>query len=471
MLFRAALGSGRRDVADALATQMKIVLDRPAESAHESELRILRVAASREFPFAPHDFGEVGWRFASRNRLGQWHEIGSLPLLASADLDRIADTCEPDWLPSSDHELLYIGGVDRWPADAREAIAALFHSRADHYNLRRLAEQEERSREIISERLEGMVGQSAGMREVYALVTRIARRDVPVCILGESGTGKELVARAIHRQSPRRQKPFTPVNCAALPENLVESELFGHMRGAFTGADRDRVGLIEATDGGTLFLDEIGEMHLPAQAKLLRFLQEGELRRVGDTASRFADVRVLAATNRKLEASVEDGRFREDLYYRIRGVEIILPPLRDRPTDIPLLAAYFLAEEREKHRSGPGRLSDEAEAVFASYHWPGNVRELQNTIRAAHAIAGDAKLIVLEHLPERLRRVKPARATIGSYQDAVVRFRRELIEKSLAQANGNQNRAAALLKISRQALAYQIRELGILVTAPKRPQV
>ena len=251
----------------------------------------------------------------------------------------------------------------------------------------------------------------------------------------------------------------------------MESELFGHMRGAFTGADRDRVGLIEATDGGTLFLDEIGEMPLPAQAKLLRFLQEGELRRVGDTASRFADVRILAATNRKLEASVEDGRFREDLYYRIRGVEIILPPLRDRPSDIPLLAAHFLAEEREKHRSGPGRLSDEAEAVFASYHWPGNVRELQNTIRAAHAIAGDAKLIVLEYLPERLRRVKPARATIGSYQDAVVRFRRELIEKSLAQANGNQNRAAALLKISRQALAYQIRELGILVTASKRSQV
>ena len=469
MFFRSALGTGRREVADAVATQMKIVFDRPVEIAHESELRILRVAASREFPFASHDFGEVGWRFASRNRLGQWHEIGSLPSLAGAELDQIADRPAGDWAPCSDHELLYLDGMGRWPADAREAIAALFHSRADHYNLRRLAEQEERTRETVSERLEGMVGQSDAMREVYALVARIARRDVPVCILGESGTGKELVARAIHRQSQRRPKPFTPVNCAALPENLVESELFGHVRGAFTGADRDRVGLIEATDGGTLFLDEIGEMPLAAQAKLLRFLQEGELRRVGETASRSPDVRVLTATNRKLEAAVEQGRFREDLYYRIRGVEIILPPLRDRVSDIPLLATHFLAEEREKHRGGPTRLSDEAEAAFASYHWPGNVRELQNTIRAAHAIAGEGKLIALDHLPERLRRVKPVRTAIGSYQDAVVRFRRELIEKSLAQANGNQNQAAALLKMSRQALAYQIRELGILVTASKRP--
>jgi transcriptional regulator with PAS, ATPase and Fis domain len=301
------------------------------------------------------------------------------------------------------------------------------------------------------------------MREVFALVARVARRDVPVCVRGESGTGKELVARAIHRQSARRHKPFTAVNCAALPETLIESELFGHVRGAFTGADRDRAGLIETSDGGTLFLDEIGEMPLAAQAKLLRFLQEGEFRRVGDTANRSADVRVVSATNRKLEAAVEEGRFREDLYYRIGGIEIALPPLRERASDIPILAGHFLAVEREKHRGGPSALSAEGESIFLSYRWPGNVRELQNTIRGAHALAGDAKLIDVEHLPERMRAAVVVRAATGSYQDAVTRFRRDLIEKSLLQANGNQNRAAAMLKISRQALAYQIRELGILV--------
>src|SRR5213596_2115252 len=270
------------------------------------------------------------------------------------------------------------------------------------------------------------------------------RRDVPVCVRGESGTGKELVARAIHRHSARRHKPFTAVNCAALPETLIESELFGHVRGAFTGADRDRAGLIETTDGGTLFLDEIGEMPLAAQAKLLRFLQEGEFRRVGDVANRSADVRVVSASNRKLEVAVEEGRFREDLYYRIGGIEIALPPLRERASDIPVLAAHFLALEREKHRGGPTVLSIEAEAVFLSYRWPGNVRELQNTIRGAHALAGDAKLIDVDHLPERIRGaviVRPGVAP-GSYQDAVTRFRRDLIEKSLLQANGNQNRAA-----------------------------
>src|SRR5205085_10871550 len=166
---------------------------------------------------------------------------------------------------------------------------------------------------------------------------------------------------------------FTAVNCAALPENLIESELFGHMRGAFTGADRDRAGLIESTDGGTLFLDEIGEMPLTAQAKLLRFLQEGEFRRVGDTVNRTADVRIVSATNRKLESAVDEGRFREDLYYRIRGVEIALPPLRERGNDITLLASHFLAKERERHRSGPSRLSPDAESLFLAYPWPGNV--------------------------------------------------------------------------------------------------
>jgi transcriptional regulator with PAS, ATPase and Fis domain len=253
------------------------------------------------------------------------------------------------------------------------------------------------------------------------------------------------------------------VNCAALPENLIESELFGHVRGAFTGADRDRAGLIETTEGGTLFLDEIGELPLPAQAKLLRFLQEGEFRRVGDTVNRSADVRIVSATNRKLDSAVEEGRFREDLYYRICGVGVPLPPLRERGGDILLLASHFLAVEKEKHRGGPSLLSQDAEAIFSAYAWPGNVRELQNTIRAAHAMAGEAKEIAVEHLPERLRNVAPARVAAGSYQHAVACFKRDFIERTLLEVKGNQNRAAAKLKMSRQALAYQIRELGILV--------
>ena len=467
MLMRAAIRKNDRALATRIATEMSVTLD---DSIHATDAasRFLRIAATREFPFAQHDFAPARWRFATRNRLGQWSEIGSMAPLAASELDQASGE---DWIACGDHELLFIQGLKGWPAESREAVAAMFRTRAENYRLRRIVEQEESSPAREPQPVEGIVGQSPAIHDICDLIGRIAKRDVPVCILGESGTGKELIARAIHRQSSRRHKPFTTINCAALPENLIESELFGTARGAFTGADRDRAGLIETTDGGTLFLDEVGEMPLAAQAKLLRFLQEGEFRRVGETPMRSADVRVVTATNRKLETAVESGRFREDLYYRIRGVEVILPPLRDRASDIPLLASHFLAREREKHRGGPHRLSPDAEAVFASYHWPGNIRELQNAIRAAHAIAADAKEIDLEHLPDSLQRVKVARKTAGSYQDAVVRFRRDLIEKSLAQANGNQNQAAQMLKISRQALAYQIRELGILVTPPKRPRV
>ncbi|HEX9500134.1 MAG TPA: sigma 54-interacting transcriptional regulator [Thermoanaerobaculia bacterium] len=468
MLFRAASGRGRKDVAGALAAELKITIESPAQRAIESELRVLRAAAALPFPFGHHDFAPTAWRYATRNRLGQWQEIGSLAALHAAELDTILAEPRDNWIACSDRELLYIEDLNRWSAESRDAIAALFRIRAEHHRLSRLMDEEPAD---STTRVEGVVGESPAMREIFDLIARISKRDVAVCILGESGTGKEMIARGVHRQSARRQKPFTPINCAALPENLIESELFGHVRGAFTGADRDRAGLIETTDGGTLFLDEIGEMPLAAQAKLLRFLQEGEFRRVGETMHRTADVRIVTATNRKLEAAVEEGRFREDLYYRIRGVEIVMPPLRDRASDTPLLAAHFLTIERQKHRGGPMRLSSEVEGAFASYHWPGNVRELQNTIRGAHALAGESRQIELEHLPERLRRIKLARTQIGSYQDAVARFRRELIEKSLAQANGNQNQAAAMLKISRQALAYQIRELGILVTPSKRPQV
>ena len=450
--FRRAIAVKDHDTARAIAVRFGIDWEADPAPA-DVELRALRAAATREYPFAPHDFG-AAWCFATRNRLGHWNAIGSRAFDHGTG---------PDWIELGERDRLYFEGCSCWSAESREAIAAIFRVRSEHHRLRRLAEQEESARPPQSGAIDGIVGQCAAIRDMESLVARVARRDVAVCILGESGTGKELVARAIHRQSPRRQKPFTPVNCAALPENLVESELFGHVRGAFTGADRDRAGLIETTDGGTLFLDEIGELPLAAQAKLLRFLQEGEFRRVGDTANRSADVRIVSATNRKLDTAVEEGRFRDDLYYRIRGVEVVLPPLRDRGADVLLLASHFLAAEREKHRSGPALLSPDVEAIFTAYAWPGNVRELQNTIRAAHATAGEGKEIAVEHLPERLRAVAPSRTIAGSYQDAVSRFKRDLIERSLLHAKGNQNRAAAMLRMSRQALAYQIRELGILV--------
>jgi len=455
--FRRAIASNDERTARKLAAELDLIFD-PAPAPAEIELRVLRAAASREYPFGTHDF-DVPWCFATRNRLGQWNAIGSH---APESFDDIAGDA-PDWIACSERELLYVEGCSRWTADGRDAVASIFHTRAENHRLRRLVEQEEQAQPAPTGAIDGIVGQSAAIREIESLVARVARRDVPICILGESGTGKELVARAIHRQSARRQKSFTAVNCAALPDNLIESELFGHVRGAFTGADRDRPGLIEISDGGTLFLDEIGELPLPAQAKLLRFLQEGEFRRVGDTANRSADVRIVSATNRMLAAAVEEGKFRDDLYYRVRGVEIVLPPLRDRGADILLLSRHFVAVEREKVRSGPTALSPDVEAIFTAYTWPGNVRELQNTIRGAHAMAGDAKEIDVEHLPERVRSVAPSRAIAGSYQDAVARFKRDLIETSLAEAKGNQNRAANLLKMSRQALAYQIRELGIMV--------
>ncbi|HUP49131.1 MAG TPA: sigma 54-interacting transcriptional regulator [Thermoanaerobaculia bacterium] len=461
-MMRSALARGRTEEAGRLARHLGVEIATAPTPVAPQETEILRIAATAEFPFARDTFGRLPWAYATRNRLGHWTVDGSLEI-SQGELDRVAGEGSADWIACSNRELLYIGDSGKWSPPLREAVAAVFRMRAENHRLRRLVEPDEATPSSRPAGAHGIVGESPAIRGVFEMVNRVARRDVAVCILGESGTGKELVARAVHRESSRRHKPFLAVNCAALPENLIESELFGHVRGAFTGADRDRAGLIETCDGGTLFLDEIGEMPLLAQAKLLRFLQDGEFRRVGDSGNRNSDVRIITATNRRLESAVDEGRFREDLYYRVRGVEVPLPPLRDRGGDVLLLARHFLAEERSRHRGGPLAISPDVEALFRSYRWPGNVRELQNTVRAAHAMAGEAREIAIEHLPERLRVVVPARVMAGSYQDAVARFRRDLIEKSLLEAAGNQNRAAALLNMSRQALAYQIRELGILV--------
>lgn len=470
-LLHSLSGLAHRTGRDSLVSGMKLLssdlgIAAPAQYAgHDSvrEMALLRAASEREFPFAADAFGEIRWRFVSRNRLGDWNEIGSMTTASTGELERLLENAMADWVPCGDSSFLFIEGIASWPDESRRAIASLFRIRSEHHRLQRLIEQEEPPEGERVEALEGVVGNSPVLLEISEMVSRIARRDIPVCILGESGTGKELIARAIHRGSPRRARPFTAVNCAALPETLVESELFGHVRGAFTGADRDRAGLVETTEGGTLFLDEIGELPLPTQAKLLRVLQEGEFRRVGDSVNRHANLRIVAATNRKLERAVDEGRFREDLYYRVRGVEISVPPLRERGGDILLLARHFLAEERQRHRGGPDRLAPDTQALFLSYNWPGNVRELQNCIRGAHAVAGEARQIEIEHLPERMQGVLVVRTPTGTFYEEMARFRKGLVEKSLAGAGGNQNKAAKMLGMSRQALAYQIRELGILV--------
>jgi len=262
-----------------------------------------------------------------------------------------------------------------------------------------VAENTELRKELRRQyRFSQIIGASARMQEIFRLVEKVADTPTTVLILGESGTGKELVARALHYNSRRASAPFIPLNCSALPENLLESELFGHRKGAFTGAVADKVGLFQEADGGTLFLDEIGTMPPQLQSRLLRVLQDKEIRRVGDNSSATVDVRVIAATNEKLEALVKDGRFREDLYYRLNVVPIALPPLRERADDVPMLVAHFL-KDRVHLRTGQAfRLTRRAMAALIAYQWPGNVRELANYIERASILA-DSALIRVADLP------------------------------------------------------------------------
>ncbi len=252
-----------------------------------------------------------------------------------------------------------------------------------------------------------IIGASEPMQAVFRVVERVAASDATVLILGESGTGKELVARAVHHGSRRAHAPFIPVNCSALPENLLESELFGHRKGAFTGAVADKDGLFHEADGGTLFLDEIGTMPATLQSRLLRVLQEHEVRRVGDNTPTRVDVRMVAATNEDLEALVKDGRFREDLFYRLNVVPVCLPPLRDRAGDIPLLVAHFLRDRVHARTGQPFRISRRAVAALAAHPWPGNVRELENVIERAVVLA-DTPFISVADLPPAVQQAAPA---------------------------------------------------------------
>jgi DNA-binding NtrC family response regulator len=306
-----------------------------------------------------------------------------------------------------------------------------------------------------------MVGQAKGMQEVYRWVELAATSTAPVLIYGESGTGKELVARTIHDRSPRGGKPFVAINCAAIPETLIESELFGHERGAFTGATERRLGCFELADGGTLFLDEIAEMDASTQAKLLRVLQESSFRRVGGKAEIAVDVRVIAATNRVPTDAMASGQLREDLFYRLNVFAIALPPLRERSEDLLLLARVFIEEfNRQDNRKVEG-LTKEAEDALMRFAWPGNVRELRNVLQRAVVLCGSG-LLRREHFPDAmLKESTPAARSQAAGVAPIREMERELITRALEETNQDKRRAASLLGISLKTLYNKLAKYGI----------
>jgi two-component system response regulator AtoC len=314
-----------------------------------------------------------------------------------------------------------------------------------------------------------LIGNSPAWIEIFKNIGRVAATDVGVLLLGESGTGKEVVARTIHQNSVRSHRPFIIINCAALPPELLESELFGHERGAFTGAIFQKRGKFEAADGGTIFLDEIGELPLPLQPKLLRVLQEHTFERVGGTASIHANVRVIAATNRPLEDDVEQKTFRADLFYRLNAFTVLLPPLRDRQSDIQPLAEYFLSRYAKRNRTVLTGLAADAVAALQSYSFPGNVRELEHLIERA-AVKAAGRAITAEQIQEELSKAKsPALGSfdiataIGvPFHDAVARWERYLIEQAIKAAHGNKSDAARRLGIHRRLLYEKLAQLGLL---------
>ena len=305
-----------------------------------------------------------------------------------------------------------------------------------------------------------LIGARGGLRAATELARKVLDSDTTVLLTGETGTGKELFARLIHDNGSRRGRSFVAQNCGALPESLLESELFGHARGAFTGAIAERRGLFEEAHGGTIFLDEVGEMSPAMQLRLLRVLQEGELRRVGETATRRVDVRVIAATNADLETEAAAGTFRKDLFYRLNVFPIHLPPLRERAADIPALAEHFLAMYRTRARRAVPSISPEAMARLRAYPFPGNVRELENEIERAVALAEPGEAIAPAHLSERVRVDRPAAETPSTLNDAIEQLKRRMIEDALREC-GSKTRAAERLGLTRQSLQQMLRRRKI----------
>ncbi len=314
-------------------------------------------------------------------------------------------------------------------------------------------------------RFESIIGEAPAMKAVIAQLEKVIDTRATVCIEGETGTGKELIASAVHYQSRRADKMFVAQNCAALPENLLESELFGHKKGAFTSADSDKKGLFEIADGGTLFLDEMGEMPLSLQAKLLRTLQEGVIRPVGATAEKSIDVRIICATNRDLQAEVAKGAFRQDLYYRLMVFPIRLPPLRDRREDIPLLAQHFLERYAAEYRRDVRGFAQETLDAMAAYHWPGNIRELENEVQRLVIQADNESFLEAEHLSPQIRKVEGTIARIapkkGTLKEMMEQVERWLLAEALRDHDNNKTRTAKTLGITREGLHKKLSKFGM----------
>ena len=362
--------------------------------------------------------------------------------------------------------------LEAMKAGAYDYVAKPFKQDEVLLALRKAEERESLRREnkalkeqvAAAARFEEMIGKSEAMAGVYRTIEKAAAYATTVLIHGESGTGKELVARALHVRSPRKERRFVAVNCGAIPEALLESELFGHRRGAFTDAVADKRGLFEEAHEGTLFLDEIGELPLATQVKLLRVLQEGTLRRLGDTKDRQVDVRVVAATVRDLREEVDEGRFREDLFYRLNVLPLRVPPLRERREDIPLLVDHLIERNNARLGTRIRGLDDKAKRLMLAYRWPGNVRELENVLERAMVLA-DGDVLSDADLPERLREPDPVQVVLGAGELSIkktARYMEEtLIKKALEKTGGNRTQASKLLEISHRALLYKIKDYGV----------
>ncbi|SDF71082.1 phosphoenolpyruvate hydrolase family protein [Sporolituus thermophilus] len=371
---------------------------------------------------------------------------------------------EADFFYANTGAVGYIGGsaFERIPAETKiEEITGQFKSIATLQK-----ENESLRRELRKKKnYDDIVGQSRIMQQMFEIVSKVADKDINVLVCGESGTGKELVVKAIHSNSPRFNQPFIKVNCAAIPETLLESELFGHEKGAFTGATRQRLGLFEMAHKGTLFLDEIGEMSLSVQAKLLRAIQQQEFQRVGGSKTIKVDVRIICATNMDLHNAVAQGRFREDLYYRLNVVTIRTPPLRSHKEDIPLLVNFFLGKIREKFKRDIRRLTPRALDALLAYDWPGNVRELEHTLESA-AVLCDHDYIDIQDLPAHLHLADAVDATprskiIANARQNSAMLEQQLIAEALAKFAWHRGKAAAYLGITRRTLYNKIKKYGL----------
>ncbi len=331
--------------------------------------------------------------------------------------------------------------------------------------LRELRAENQQLKEALGHRYEfhNIIGRSPAMQDIFATITRVAPTRATVLLAGESGVGKDLIARAIHHHSPRSDRPFVKINCTALPENLMESELFGYEKGAFTGANTTKPGKFEQADTGTVFLDEIGDVPASVQVKLLRILQEREFERLGSNKTRHIDVRVLAATNVDLRAALENGTFREDLYYRLNVMPINIPALRERKEDIPELAGYFVSKVSGEIGSRAKSISPEAVQRLMSYYWPGNVRELENVIERSLVLAEGETLRAEDIRLDMSPRARPNQTGTEFLPDGMTLddFEQSIIREALKRANGNKSQAARLLGLTRNALRYRLTQMGI----------